>query len=35
MARTPKPFLLTTATIDSTPNYPTEHNYSYLANIYY
>ena len=35
IARTPKPILLTAATIDNTPNYLIEHNYPHLADIYY
>ena len=33
--RTPKPSLPTAAITDNTPNYLIEHNYPYLANIYY
>ena len=33
--RTPKPSLPTAATTDNTPNYLIEHNYPYLADIYY
>ena len=32
--RTPKPFLLTAATIDNTSDYPIEPDYPYPANIH-
>ena len=35
IVKTPKPSLLTAATIDNTPNYLIEHNYLYLANMHY
>ena len=33
--KTPKPSLLTTTTIDNTPNYLTKYNHPYLADTHY